>query len=307
MTGYFLFCFSALIGLALLVSVYYDFFVSFDEHPFPTSARAFMITLIVSLSLGAVFRLVGKGASELFHRKESILVVAFIWVFASLISALPFYLTKTLEHPIDCWFESVSGLTTTGASVSYPKKYSPDGKELPYYYVYDRCPEKEYTYYGTLRRVWNEKTKTWLTGFKAVPKPILFWRSLIQWVGGVGIIFVFIALFPALSMGGKFLFEAESIDPSPDTIKPRVKETARFLWIIYCGMSALLIVLLMATNERIGFFDALVTTFSTVSTGGFSIHGNSIAGYDSAATDWIIIVFMMFGACLLYTSPSPRD
>jgi trk system potassium uptake protein len=294
--GYFLFCFSALIAVALIVGIYYDFFVEYAEHPFPDNARAFLITLIVSLSLASIFRLIGKRTSNLFHRRESILVVAIMWVVASLISALPFYITKTFDSPLNCWFESVSGLTTTGASVSYPKTYDPDGKEITYTYEDPRCPERTYQFHGTINRVWNAETKVWLTGFDAVSKPILFWRSLIQWVGGVGIIFVFIALFPALSIGGKFLFEAESIDPSPDTITPRVRETARYLWIIYLALTIALIILLMATNKNINFFHALITTFSTVSTGGFSIHSNSIAGYKSPTTEWLVILFMFLGA-----------
>lgn len=295
--GYFLFCFSALVLLALGVALYYDFFIEFSNHPFPKSADAFLITLIVSLGLALLFRFIGRKATDIFHRKESILVVALIWIIASAISALPFLLTKTLERPIDAYFESVSGLTTTGASTLFPKKYNPNTGQEEVVVISDHdCPVRKYDFYGNISRVWDPTTDTYRTGFSAISQPVLFWRSLIQWIGGVGIVFVFIALLPALAIGGKFLFEAESLKPSPDTIAPRVKETARYLWVIYLGLTLLQIILLMVTNRDINLFHAVITSFSTISTGGFSVHTNSIAGYGSSTTEWIVMLFMVLGA-----------
>ncbi|MDN3508141.1 MAG: TrkH family potassium uptake protein, partial [Simkaniaceae bacterium] len=283
--------------LALGVSLYYDFFVEYHEHPFPKSSDAFLITLLVSLGLSLTFRYIGRKATDIFHRKESILVVAFIWIIASAISALPFLLTKTLDRPIDAYFESVSGLTTTGASTLFPKKYNAvTGQEEKIVITDHECPIRKYEFYGNISRVWDPSIDSYRTGFDAISKPVLFWRSLIQWIGGVGIVFVFIALLPALAIGGKFLFEAESLKPSPDTIAPRVKETARYLWIIYLGLTIAQIILLMVTNPSINFFHAVITSFSTISTGGFSVHSNSIAGYGSATTDWIVMLFMVLGA-----------
>ena len=295
--GYFLFCFSALITVALLVGIYYDFFVEYAEHPFPNNAHAFLITLIVSLALASIFWLIGKRTSNLFHRRESILVVAIMWVLASLISALPFYFTKTFDSPLNCWFESVSGLTTTGRICQLPKKpTAPVAKSSS---TFTKTPDvpteptnftEPSTASGTKRPKCGSPVLT--------PYPSRFSSGDLSSNG-------LVALASSLSLSPssppspseeKFLFEAESIDPSPDTITPRVRETARYLWIIYLTLTVALIILLMATNKNINFFHALVTTFSTVSTGGFSIHSNSIAGYKSTTTEWLIIVFMFLGA-----------
>ena len=107
-----------------------------------------------------------------------------------------------------------------------------------------------------------------LEGLDAVSKPVLFWRSFIQWFGGLGIIFLFIAIFPALSIGGKFLYEAEITGPFKEALTPRIKETASYLWKIYLGLTLLEILCLRVFNHDMPLFDAITVTFSNISTGG---------------------------------------
>ena len=127
-------------------------------------------------------------------------------------------------------------------------------------------------------------------GIESLPHGILFWRSFIQWIGGMGIIVFYIAILPLLGVGGVQLFKAEVPGPVADKIKPRVKETAKFLWIIYvCITLAEMIALRIAGMET---FDAICHAFTTMPTGGFSTKNASIAYYNSPMIQYIIILFM---------------
>jgi trk system potassium uptake protein len=126
--------------------------------------------------------------------------------------------------------------------------------------------------------------------------PLLFWRSVLQWIGGMGIVVLFLTVLPALGVGGKFLYQTEVTGPIKDAIAPRIKETASLLWKLYVSLTFLEVILLLATNEKIPFFDALCISFSNISTGGFSLHADSIAAYSNPATEWIILLFMILGS-----------
>ncbi len=165
---------------------------------------------------------------------------------ASIFGALPFMTTGYLPSFADAWFESMSGFTTTGASV--------------------------------------------IKDVEAWPKGLLFWRSLTQWLGGIGIIALFVAIISNIGVRANQLFKAEVPGPVSDKISPRIRETARTLWKTYAIISLLCLLTLYALG--MDFFDALCHTFATMATGGFSTKNASIAFYSSPWIEWAIIFFM---------------
>jgi len=130
-----------------------------------------------------------------------------------------------------------------------------------------------------------------LTNIEAVPRSILFWRSLTHWLGGMGIIVLSLAILPFLGVGGMQLYKAEVPGPVPDKLKPRIKDTAMTLWKVYVMFSALETLLLMLGG--MDFFNALCHTFGTMATGGFSTMNTSVAAFDSAYIDYVITIFML--------------
>ena len=130
-----------------------------------------------------------------------------------------------------------------------------------------------------------------LADIEAVPRGLLFWRSLTHWLGGMGIIVLSLAILPFLGVGGMQLYKAEVPGPSPDKLKPRIKDTAMTLWKVYVLFSAVETVLLMFGGMDL--FDALCHTFGTMATGGFSTKNASVAGFNSAYIDYVITVFML--------------
>jgi trk system potassium uptake protein TrkH len=132
---------------------------------------------------------------------------------------------------------------------------------------------------------------TVMTNIEAAPRSLLLWRSLTQWLGGMGIILFAVALMPLLGVGGMQLFRAEVPGPIADKLTPRIADTARRLWLIYVGFTGVEWVLLMLAG--VTPYEALCHALTTMPTGGFSTHNESIAGFDSARVEWIIIVFMV--------------
>jgi trk system potassium uptake protein TrkH len=130
-----------------------------------------------------------------------------------------------------------------------------------------------------------------LVDIEAVPRGILFWRSLTHWLGGMGIIVLSLAILPFLGVGGMQLYKAEVPGPSPDKLKPRIKDTAMTLWKVYLVFSVAETILLMFGGMDI--FDALCHTFGTMATGGFSTRNTSVASFDSAYIDYVITIFML--------------
>ncbi len=179
-------------------------------------------------------------------KKDGYLIVSLGWIFMSLFGTLPFILTGAIPNFTDAFFETISGYTTTGASI--------------------------------------------LDDIESMPKGILFWRSLTQWIGGMGIIVLAVAILPILGIGGMQLFVAEAPGISPDKMKPRIKEVAKRLWFIYLGLTLTETVLLMIGGMT--FFDALNHSLTTMATGGFSTKNDSVAHYDSAYIQYVIILFM---------------
>ncbi len=206
---------------------------------------AFTIATAVPLVLGYV----GYRNTEIVRDlsvREGYAVVAFAWMIIGLAGALPFIFAGVVDGPVEAVFESISGFTTTGATV-----------------------------FGDI---------------EALPHGILLWRSFTQWLGGMGIIVLGIAILPYLGVGGMQLFRAEVPGPTPERLQPRIAQTAKLLWYVYAGMTTAQVVLYLLGG--LSLFDAVTHAFSTMSTGGFSPKSASIAAFDSAYVQYVTIAFM---------------
>ncbi|WP_028587192.1 TrkH family potassium uptake protein [Desulfocurvus vexinensis] len=231
------------VGLSMALALFWSLYdADAGVRPLELSMT---VTLAAGLGLLLVFR--DAKAAPMNHR-EGMAIVAVGWVAAAFAGALPFWFAGTFGGSFtDCLFESMSGFTTTGASV--------------------------------------------LTNIEAVPRGLLFWRSLTHWLGGMGIIVLSLAILPFLGVGGMQLYRAEVPGPAPDKLKPRIKDTAMLLWKVYLLFSALLALLLWAGGMDL--FESLCHTFGTMATGGFSTRNASVAAYDSVFIDVVITVFML--------------
>jgi trk system potassium uptake protein TrkH len=190
------------------------------------------------------------------NSKDGFAVVSLAWVLVALAGTLPFYLTGAIPNFTDAWFESMSGVTTTGATII--------GNPL------------------TLPNLPN--------GIESLTHGVLFWRSFIQWIGGMGIIVFTIAILPLLGVGGVQLFKAEVPGPVADKIRPRVKETAKILWMVYVGLTLAETILLGISGMP--WFDSICHALTTMPTGGFSTQNASIGAYGNPVIHYIIIIFM---------------
>jgi len=194
--------------------------------------------------------------SRSLNNKDGFAIVTLAWLLIALAGAMPFYLSGAIPNFTDAWFESMSGVTTTGASI-----------------------------------IGNPSTLPHLpNGIESLTHGVLYWRSFIQWIGGMGIIVFTIAILPLLGAGGVQLFKAEVPGPVADKIRPRVKETAKILWMVYVGLTAAEAILLSISGMP--WFDAICHAFTTMPTGGFSTQNDSIAAYANPAIHYIIILFM---------------
>jgi len=164
-----------------------------------------------------------------------------------LFGTLPFLFSGSIPHFTHAYFESVSGFTTTGATI--------------------------------------------LTDIERLPKGILLWRSQTQWLGGMGIILLSIAILPFLGVGGMQLYKAEVPSPVVDKLKPRISETAKTLWKVYLLITVVEVGLLLLGGMSL--FDSVCHAFCTMPTGGFSTKNASIAHFDRAYFDAIFIIFML--------------
>jgi len=279
------------------VAVYFEYILPPEAHPQPHSTLAFVGTIAIDLFIAFLCRRIGSKAKGRLFRRECLALVVVIWFVTAIIGGLPFYLSGTFDSPLDSYFEAMSGLTTTGASVMHPKEFDPvTGNEIAIRKEVSGPYDAEYMFYGTIDPVRDPVTgESVITGVEAVSKGILFWRSFTQWLGGMGIVVLFVAILPALGVGGKVLYQAEVPGPIKEAVTPRIKETASLLWKLYLIFTVLEIVLLMVTNSEMSLFDASTITFSTISTGGFSVHSASIGIYANAWTEWVVIIFMIAG------------
>ncbi|MCB1114223.1 MAG: TrkH family potassium uptake protein [Chlamydiia bacterium] len=296
--GLYLFGFAFFLLIPIGVAGYYQFFDTLEHHPQPHTTIYFFYTLLITLALGFLGYFAGKKTKPQLYRREGIAAVVLIWLITPAISALPFVLSGTLENPLQAYFEMASGYTTTGASIMAPKAYDPEtGQEMEIVQVVPGVHDTTYRYYGTIAPVRDPETgKIIASGVEAVSKALLFWRSFSQWLGGLGVVVLFVAILPALGVGGKLLYQAEVPGPVKEGVTPRIKETAIQLWKIYLFISVLEIGALIWVNPNLEWLDLFTITFSTVSTGGFSIKNESIAGYHSFGTEMVVLVFFLLGS-----------
>jgi len=207
----------------------------------------FLCSILVSASLGAIASLWGLRGKITLGRREAFPIVSFGWLVASACGAAPFVLSGHFSL-IDAFFETVSGFTTTGATV---------------------LPQLEH-----------------------LPKSILLWRAMTQWLGGLGIIALGVAILPLLGVGAVQLFRAEVPGPFLEKLKPKIADTARLLWKTYVVITATEVLLLSLGG--MGFFDSVCHSFTTMATGGFSTKTESIAHFDHFSR--VVIIFFMFMA-----------
>ena len=210
----------------------------------------FLKGFILLLVLGLLFYIPARQHKENLRLRDGFLVVVLFWGMLGIAGGLPLYLSGIYDISItDAVFESISGLTTTGATV--------------------------------------------IVGLDTLPHSILFYRQELQWLGGMGIIVLAVAVLPMLGIGGMQLFRAETPGPVKNTkLTPRITETAKALWYIYLGLTLSCCAAYWLAG--MSFFDALGHSFSTVAIGGFSTHDASIGYFDSTAIQLIAIVFMLF-------------
>jgi len=239
-----------MIALCAGVGMLWDQFEPDPTRPQGGAAELALSAIIVSTMGLAAFLYGNRFMSDRISRREALLAVSLIWIAAGACGAVPFMLGAGMSAP-DAFFESVSGLTTTGATVVTDIE-------------------------GRLSR------------------PLLLWRSLIQWLGGMGIVVLFVAVFPNLGAGGKHLFRGEVPGTTAEGLRPRIAETSFTLWKLYGAFTLLEIALLKLLG--LDLFDAVCHAFTTMSTGGFSTLDSSIGGFNSAAVEYVIACFMLIGS-----------
>jgi len=204
----------------------------------------YLYALLLTLGIGLILEFRFK-TEQVIERVDGFTIVAFTWLLIPLLGTLP-YVFLGLGF-LDAFFETMSGFTTTGATI--------------------------------------------LNVVEELPKSALLWRSLTQWLGGMGVIALFIAILPRLAVGGSQLFDREFPGPLPERLRPRLRTTARLLWTIYAGFTAAEIALLYFL-ARLPLFDSVCISFSTLSTGGFTPTAASIGAYGNPLAEYIIMIFM---------------
>lgn len=293
-----LFGFCTTLLVPLFLAAYYQFVADPILYPQPSSTLYFFEALGVTFIFALFLYYFGRNTSGTLYRREALAIVVALWLLLPALSALPFYFAGVLKNPFMAYFEAMSGLTTTGATTMQAKHFDPQtGKEIPIKKTIKGTLNTTYRYFGTIDPIRNPETgKIEKEGLEAVNKAILFWRSFIQWLGGGGIIVLYVAILPILGAGGRILFHTEVAGPIKESLTPRIKETAINLWKIYLALTVIIIFLLFITNFAMPWLDILTITFSALSTGGFSIHDENISFYHSAATEWVVIIAMLIGS-----------
>ena len=226
----------ALLFVPLLIALYYG----------EGDAKSFLLTILIGAPIGFILSNI-KAEKKAIYAKEGFLIVGFAWIIISAIGALPFVISGAIPSFIDAFFETVSGFTTTGATI--------------------------------------------LTAIEGLPKGILFWRSFTHWIGGMGFLIFMLALIPSLGSNSIHLLKAESPGPSPGKIVPKIKETAKILYLIYFALTLIEGILLMCAGMNL--YDVVIHAMGTAGTGGFSNMNASIAAFNSPAIEWIITIFML--------------
>jgi trk system potassium uptake protein len=231
-----------ILGLTMLIPLGCALLYGEDDSP------AFVASILITSGTGLVLYLAARSPAEktLLGHREGFLIVSAGWILAAFFGGLPYMIHGALPNLADAYFETMSGFTTTGATV--------------------------------------------ISKIEALPHGILLWRSLTQWLGGMGIIILSIAILPFLGVGGRQLFKAEVPGPIKDKLEPRIAETARTLWIVYVIITIAGFIFLLFGG--MGVFDAVNHIFCAMATGGFSTKDTSVAWFDSAYIDGVLVAFM---------------
>ncbi len=207
---------------------------------------AFLLTIGITILIALPLLLFCKPKNPALYAKEGLVIAALAWILFSVIGALPFVISREIPHFVDAFFETVSGLTTTGASV--------------------------------------------LNNVEALSHGLLFWRSFTNWIGGMGVLVFLFAIVSGSSGRFMHILRAEMPGPIVGKLLPRIKDTAKILYMIYIGLTATLAVLLICGGMPV--FDSILHAFATAGTGGFSTQADGFASY-SPYIQWVVTVFML--------------
>ena len=237
-----------ILGILLLIEGFF-MLLSFPVALFYQENDAFLILVscIITIAAGALLWFSFRNSNKSIGKREGYIIVSAGWVIFSVFGAIPFVITGSIPSYTDAFFETISGFTTTGASI--------------------------------------------LTNVEKMSHGLLFWRSMTQWLGGMGIIVLSLVILPILGIGGMQLFVAEVPGPTPDKLHPRIKETAKRLWAIYVIFTLSETILLMVGG--MSFFDAICHSFTTMATGGYSTKNASIAFFTSPYIHYVVTLFMI--------------
>ncbi|MBO7129994.1 MAG: TrkH family potassium uptake protein [Prevotella sp.] len=237
---------SKIIGSLLFIEAFFMAWcvaIAFYYHEDDT--LAFLLSMLLTFGSAFLFLLAGRKAENSLSRHDAYVVVTAVWVIFSFFGMFPFLVHGSITNITDAYFETISGFTTTGASI--------------------------------------------LDDVEVLPHGILFWRSLTQWIGGLGIVFFTIAILPSLVGGSVKVFAAEATGPIKAKMHPRLSTTAKWIWSIYlfltigCGISFWV--------AGMDWYDALNYSMTTTATGGFAIHNESTEFFHSPTIDYISITF----------------
>ena len=220
---------------------------------------AFMLSTIITLSGAVLFRLWGRKAENAMSRRDAYVVVTLVWIVFSVFGMLPFLIHGSLSNVADAFFETMSGFTTTGATI--------------------------------------------IDDVERLPHGMLFWRSLMQWIGGLGIVFFTIAVLPSLVGGSVKVFAAEATGPMRSKMHPRLSTSAKWIWSIYMLLTVACALSFWACG--MDWFDATNYSMSTTATGGFSTHNGSTVFLGSNTLEYLSILFQFLAGVnftLLYAT-----
>ena len=212
----------------------------------------FTLSVLISAGVYLLLRWLCRNAETGFRAKEGLVCVSLAWMAMSFLGCLPFFLSGAIPNLVDALFETVSGFTTTGASI--------------------------------------------LPAVEGLPRGLLFWRSFTHWVGGMGVLVFLLAIIPISGAGGGFtmhLLRAESPGPNVGKLVPRIRQTAKLLYLIYVVLTVLDLIFLLLGGMPL--FDALCTAFATAGTGGFSVRNASMAAYSPYLQNVTTVFMLLFG------------
>jgi len=241
----------ALVGGTVICAVGFLLFIPLiTEIIYQTESwQSYAVPILLYLIVGGSLVIINRNIELKISIKEAFLITVLSWILLSILCAIPFIYTQLKLSVVDAIFESMSGITTTGATI--------------------------------------------LNNLDNLPKGILIWRALLQWLGGIGIVVIALVILPFLRIGGMQLFHLEGDDPY-DKFLPKISSVITKIILFYSGLTTILVVLYFINGMTL--FDAVAHSFTTISTGGFSTHNDSFAYFQSNSIINIAIVFMIIGS-----------